>query len=269
MESYTSDKRPNTDKAYRRRSYLAALSAAAAGALAGCSVSLDLGDEPDDGRIPSTSRPTSTSEPTPRSTPTPEPTTTPSDLEPIMVEPEPRTVILQPVDDGPARYRVHNFRLYVVSANDGVFNGPNTEELFGDIFVRGYDSRDGSRVLAEGFDYGSGLVFSLREAEARELAEGEYATQLDLDVVVSFPERRSLEEDSSYIEVGVDLFERDPVSNDLFGLLSEGSYRRWSLSEDPTDPQRTDRNGEAQFQIEMTEDGSVVRLSFDVTPLDS
>ncbi|QSG13368.1 hypothetical protein HSBGL_2974 [Halapricum desulfuricans] len=216
-----------------------------------------------------TSRPTATPEQTPRSTPTVEPTTTPSDLEPVLVEPEPRTVILQPVDDGPARYRVHNFRLYVVSANDGAFNGPNTEELFGDIFVRGYDGRDGSRVLAEGFDYRSGLVFTLNEAEARELAEGEYATQLDLDVVVSFPEKRSLEGDSSYIEVGVDLFERDPISNDLFGLVSEGSYRRWSLSEDPTDSQRTDRNGEAQFQIEMTEDGSVVRLSFDVTPLDS
>ncbi|MEF8825146.1 MAG: hypothetical protein V5A34_01055 [Halapricum sp.] len=159
--------------------------------------------------------------------------------------------------------------MYVVSADDGALNGPNTEELFGDIYVRGYDSRDGSRVLAEGFEYESGLVFSLDEAEALELAEGGYATQLDLDVVISFPGRRSVEEDSSYIEVGMDLFERDPISNDLFGLLSTGSYRRWSLSEAPTDPQRTDRNREAQFDIGIAEDASVVRLSFDVTPLDS
>lgn len=255
-----------------RRSFLAALGVVAAGGLAGCSVSLDIGDSGDGDRSPpateggpSQTTPQSTATPEPRPTVTPE--ATPAELEPILLEPEPQTAILQPVDSGPARYRLHNFRLYVVTANDGTFNGPNTEELYGDIYVRGYDSRDGSRVLAEGFDYESGLVDTVLEGDAIEIREGGYATDLDLDVVIPFPEGGSVDEAGSYIEVGMDLFERDPVANDIFGLLSTGSYRRWSLSADPTDPTRTDRNHEAEFDIGFNEDGSYVRLSYDVSVL--
>jgi hypothetical protein len=269
QEPAKTDRRPER-KPTSRRSFLAFAAGAGVASLAGCAVRVDRngitwGDAATTPASRTTTETATTATETPTRTTTE--TTTEPEFEVVEMQTEDPEYVLVTTTP-PVQYRVHNVRLFVPTANDSVFDGPNTEEVYGDVYVRGYDGRDGSRVLADGYTARSGLVYSTGPGDAVELREHERAHRLPIDVVVSFPDPGTIDRSSSYIEVGGDLFEKDTASDDVLGLLSTGSVRRWSLAAAPTDPTRTDRNREATFVVGFSDRGSVLRLSFDVSPVE-
>jgi hypothetical protein len=285
-----------TDGAQFRTSRRAFLSAAAVGAvagLAGCSVTVDAGGggRDDDGPTQSaTGRdPTATTTP-PTATATPPPTTTTEtatattetgtpEYEVVTAQPrtpeyevvtmEPRTPEYEVVTPDPAsaRYRIHNVKLYLVNANDSALNGPNTEEIWGNVFVKGYDARDGSEVFPEGAE--GAFVYGIDRDDAVGLGDGGMR-RLPIDVVVGFPDPATVDRGGSYVSLGANLFERDGrrSADDELGWWDTGHRYDWSLAQDPTDPDRADPNGESQFVVYYDDRGTELHLSFDVTPVE-
>lgn len=272
-----------------RRAFLSAAAVGAVAGLAGCSVTIDAGGGgADDDPTPSATErdPTATgtsaaTTTTPPSTTTPTeaaPTATPEyevvtmeprtpEYEVVTVEPEtPEYEVVTP-DPEPARYRIHNVKLYLVNANDSALNGPNTEEIWGNVFVRGYDARDGSTVYPEGTD--EAFVYGIDRDDAVGLGDGGMR-RLPIDVVVGFPDPATVDRAGSHVAVGANLFERDGnrAADDELGWWDTGHRYDWSLAQAPTDPDRADPNGESQFVVYFEDRGTELRLSFDVTPVE-
>lgn len=272
---------PGTKQGERigRRAFLAAAGAAGVAALAGCTVTMN------DGGI--TIRPANESggdgggAGTPAQGPdpaasggTPEPTPEPVMLDPVTVEQEPPEVYLvtpegeptptptaapTPTPDlGPSRVRVHDVSLKVVSANDGdVF--VDDEELFGAIWIRGFDDRSGYFETDTGGVYGylPGIVHVIERENPLVIEEGK-TKGLNIDEVVTFSDPAGLDRDASYVSVGASLHEKDGADDDL-GDYHDGHDFKWRLSDAGTVD-----DGEVNFH----DGGTHVRLTFAITPLD-
>lgn len=267
-----------------RRGFLAAAGIGGIGALSGCTFSVDGGEVSfsdgngsvrcrengngvdcvsDGGTVTTAGR-----------SPSGGATTTQEELVMVTAEPEPvdaEVVTVEPTatptptptpepDYGPTRFRVDGFRLKVVSANDGdVFT--DDEELFGSIWLEGYDSRSGYFEVAGGGLWGKadGVVYSIDRDEPLVIEEGKTKT-LTIDEVVEFSNPEGLDRDLSHVSVGANLYEKDGA-DDTLGKYTYPDYEKykWRLSD-----AGTSTGGEMTF----TDGGTEVRLSFDVTPLD-
>lgn len=267
----TSDGRQRTG----RRGFLTAAGVLGATSLAGCTIRVsDGGITWDDG---------SGSDPTPEPTTTTGGTTTatgggattteeepvlvtaepePIDAEIVTVEPtpEPTTTATPTPDLGPTRFRVNNFRFKVISANDGDV-WTDDEELFGSIWLEGYDSRSGYFEVVGGGLWGKadGVVYVIDRDEPLVVEEGKTA-KLTVDEVVEFSNPEGLDRDISHISVGANLYEKDGA-DDTLGKYTppERKKYKWRLSD-----AGTSTGGSMDFK----DGGTHVRMSFDVTPLD-
>lgn len=266
-----SDRRPRMG----RRSFLSAVGVAGAAGLAGCTFSVDANGITwsDEGSTPTATggtRTTTAGQPTSTTT-----STTADDLvlDPVTMEPEPvdavvvtpepttseptRTATPEPV---PARYRVHDFRVTVVRADDGDV-WTDDEELFGAVFVRGYHDRRG--WFSPNGIGPLGVVYDIDRDDPLVVEEGETA-RLNVDVIVEFPDPATMDTSASYVAVGANFHEKDDVADDTLGKFTDGDHRyTWRLSDAQGGPSATS-DGEVYFQ----DGGTRVRLSFDVTPLD-
>ena len=275
----------------RRREVLAGLSVTGLASLAGCSVSVD-----DDGiswsstaaatptrtapprtttqRPAQTARPTATSTPTATPAPTPAETTTEQELELLTANVQPQqyelitprptpTATATPTPEPvTARFGLHNFRLYVVKAGDGLFEGPDSLELKGWVVVRGYDGR-GNRIGPVNISHVKDIVWSVVYPNTFDVDEGERAKKLSTatdPVFVDFPNFGSLDPSRAYIEVSGDFTDSDGVADDDLG---DGSVK-WALDGPQSGGATSNRNGEARFSFSVKGDDAHVRVSFDV-----
>ncbi|WP_318569215.1 hypothetical protein [Salinigranum marinum] len=255
-----------------RRAFLAGAGAALT-ALSGCTFNVNVGggDSSSPTAAPSTATRTPTTTPTPTATPTATPTETPTPTptatatpEPeyvvLTAQPEPRFVVFETVTPtpGPLRYRLENFYLYVVDADDALLNSPDTEELYGSITVRGNDG-DADVATTAGLEE----VWERDRADAIELAEGSgTALTTVFDPVFEFP--ASVDRGAAYIEITPKFFEADKGANGDDTLENWGANTRWFLDQEPTRADYSRDTGESWFRIDMDDRGTYVRLSFDI-----
>jgi hypothetical protein len=254
-----------------RRAFLAGAGASLT-ALSGCTFNVNVGGG--GSSSPTASPPTATRTPTatPTATPTPTPTETPTATptatsEPeyvvLTAQPEPRFVVFESVTPtpGPLRYRLENFYLYVVDADDALLNSPGTEELYGSITVRGNDG-DADVATTAGLDE----VWERDRADAIELGEGSgTALTTVFDPVFEFP--ASVDRGAAYIEITPTFFEADKGANGDDTLENWGANTRWFLDQEPTQADYSRETGESWFRIDMDDGGTYVRLSFDIVQL--
>lgn len=181
------------------------------------------------------------------------------------VEPAPPVVV--PIETT-LSYRVDDVTLSLVRANDGVLEGPKIEEIYGDVYVYGYDARDGSRIVPDG--NGESInVHSIDEDEAVSMRSGDLR-RLDADATVSFPDGATVDRGNSYVHVGMDVFERDTGPDDVLGLSSERANYEWFLTQAPTEPGTyVDPDRESKFRFEAEDRGSTARVSFNLSPVES
>ncbi|MFB6140993.1 MAG: hypothetical protein ABEJ26_11230 [Halosimplex sp.] len=264
-----------------RRGFLAAAAGVGAAALAGCTVTLSddqisVRPSGDGGSTsaPAAKTPAATATPEPADpTPTPEPTDEELVLQPMTVEAEPvDAVVITPEptptataaptptpEPGSSRFRVHNVKLKVVSADDGdVFT--DDEELFGSVWVLGFDSRTGFFEPEGGgaYGYADGVVKVIDRDDPLVVEEGK-TVGLNVDEIVSFSDPAGLDRSASYISVGASLSEKDDIADDTFGKYYDGYEDKWRLA---------DEGSVTGGKVTFKDGGSHVRLTFDVTPLD-
>jgi hypothetical protein len=273
MNSGTNGGKPDRSRPVRsRRAFLASASLAA---LTGCTFNVNVGGDGGTGQsttAPQTPRQTATTTPTATATPTDTPTATPTatptptpEAEYVVVtaEPEPRYVVADVVTPtpGPLRYRLENFHLYVVSANDGVFDSPDTEELYGSIDVYGNDGSadvEPTAGLREIWDRSSNDYVEIGEGNGRSLTPV-------FDPVVEFP--AGVDREAAYIAIEPSLYEADKGANSDDTLENWAPNTRWFLNQEPTQSGYSRDTGESWFRIDMDDGGTHVRLSFDIVQL--
>lgn len=272
-----------------RRAFLAGVGAAGLTALAGCTVSVSesgitWGDGTDtaDRGTPTatttrTATGTTTTTPT-RTTTTADPTTTTQEFEVVTLEPEtPEYVVGDPVtttaepEPVTARFEMHNFRLYVVDADDGTFEGPRTLELYGDIGVRGYryegadwlgpDSYPVVGVPKNRVDFvGGGDPENYVQVE-----QGKWAKRLAMDVepiYVDFPDFENIDTSEAHVEVRAKFWDSDTGGDDFFGFHSFKFYLNYPVTNGETANAKREAKNRISFR---SEDGGHFRLSFDVS----
>lgn len=290
----------STPGSLRRRGFLAALSATGLSALAGCTVSVNedgitWGDGAGSGSPPTarprtatprntrTSTPTQTATGTPTQTTTGTPTATATEtpeqeLEVMTAELEPVDAVLVTPEETPtatpepvtARFGLRNFRLYVVKAGDGVFEGPGSLELIGSIEVRGYDDR-GTEICPVDLCRIGGpfpTAWLTQYPNTVDVDEGERAKKLSTvtdPVFVDFPDFESMDSSRAYIEVSASFTDDDGASS--MDDLGDGSVR-WYLDGPQSGGPTSDGNGEAKFSLSVKGDDAHVRVSFDVDRFD-
>jgi|GEM_PF-5858016 len=156
------------------------------------------------------------------------------------------------------RYRVHNFDLKVVTAND-VAGSKHTEEMYGTIFV-------GGAIFEKGASSGTPIigtpVWQKGPKEWVRIRQGEIEP-LNVDRTVEFTTEGELDRQRSYIEVTMRPREHDGGPDDFQGA---NGVHRWFLSDDPSDPSKTGL-GRGHLKKSFTDKGSEVEISFDITPL--
>lgn len=264
--------RPTDEPRVRRRGRRAFLAGAGAAltALSGCTFNVNVGGG---GSSSSTAPPptatrtrTATPTATPTETPTPTPTAT-ATPEPeyvvLTAQPEPRFVVFESVTPtpGPLRYRLENFYLYVVDADDALFNSPGTEELYGSVRVRGNDGEADVATTA-----GLDEVWERDRGDAIELGEGSgTALTTVFDPVFEFP--ATVDRGAAYIEITPNFLEADKGANGDDQLENWGANTRWFLDQEPTPADYSRETAESWFRIDMDDGGTYVRLSFDIVQL--
>ncbi|AUV82367.1 hypothetical protein C2R22_12530 [Salinigranum rubrum] len=281
MNSAESDGSPDRSRPARRRrrgrrAFLAGAGASLA-ALSGCTFNVNVGTSGasrSTSTPPSTRRPTATPAPTetptatatatrtPTATPTPTATSDPEYVI-LTAQPEPEYVVVDMVTPtpGPLRYRLTNFYLYVVSASDGVFNSPDTEELYGSIDVHGNDGSADVEPTA-----GLREVWGRSSNDTVEIGEGNGLGLTSVfDPVVEFP--ASVDREAAYIAIEPSFFEADKGANDDDTLENWTPNTRWFLDQAPTPGEYSRDTGESWFRIDMDDGGTHVRLSFDIVQL--
>lgn len=256
-----------------RRAFLAGTGAALT-ALSGCTFNVNIGGgggaaqptaAPTSTRRP-TDTPTRASTPTATETATETPTATATPEQPEMivltVQPELGPVVFHTVTPQAERYRVERLYLYVEGAADAAFNGPDTEELYGEINVTATDGQSTVETTA-----GGSRVWDVDENNPREIAEGE-GRLLSLDftpIEFVFPNPGQLDRSEAYIEVSADLWEDDRGLNDDDEFVMFKSDNRWYLDDNPSPEGYVSDSGESYFKLEFGADGSAVNLSYNVT----
>ncbi|WP_254272216.1 hypothetical protein [Haloarcula marina] len=253
-----------------RRAFLAGAGASLA-ALAGCTFNVNVGgggstSEPQTAtRTPTPTRtatrtptPTATESPTPTATATPEPD---PELEVITVQPEPIAVEL--VTPAPElRYRVERFYLYIDEASDAVFNGPNTEEIYGEITISAT-----ARGTSVSTTKDRKRVWSANEGSAKEIAEDD-GLVLETEfapVEFVFPNLSAAERANAYIEITGTFREADNGGNvdDVFSGFRDNT--RWHLTEPTVESGFSDSSGQSRFVIPFSSDGNtLMNLSYNV-----
>lgn len=239
----------------KRRGFLAATGIAGIGALAGCTFNINTGDASGASGGPVTTAGGTTSGGS-TTTPTGGETTTQEELVMITVEPEPieaEFVTVEPTptpEPLPSRFRIDNFRLTVNSADDGDV-WVDDEELFGDIFVSGWDEGRRTSVFCTGRP--EKLVWWTREPMVIE--EGK-SKKLNLDLRLDMPDLSGRDRDLSYIRVATIFWEDDAFDDTL-----SGSPKQHYLS-DLTTPGAT-----VSDELYLRNGGTEVVLSYDITPV--
>jgi hypothetical protein len=254
-----------------RRAFLAGAGAALT-ALSGCTFNINVGggdgsSSPTAAPPTATRTPTATATATPTATPTETPTPTPTatatpELVVLTVQPEIGPVVFHTVTPEAERYRVERLYLYVEHAADAAFNGPGTEEIYGEITVSATDGETTVETTA-----GQSRVWDVDSNHPREIAEGE-GRVLSLDftpVEFVFPEPHRLDRSEAHIEVSASFREADKGLNDDDQFVMFESDNRWYLDDDPSPTGYVADNGESYFKLEFGVDGSALNLSYNVT----
>lgn len=259
------------------RSRRAFLASGALVALTGCTLNVDLGrgaggqqtaastprptaTATETSTTTATEAPTSTATETPTATPTPEDT----EFEVLTVQPEVQPANLVTVTPTPEseRYRLERLYLYVESAADGAFDGPNTEELYGRIHARA--TADGVNWVTT--TVGQSRIWDVDENSPREIAEGN-GRILDLDftpVEFVFPDPDSFVRSEAYIEVRAQLIELDKGANQN-DIVMDSTTDRWYLTENPSPENYVADSGESYFVHHGYDGKTHVTLSYNVT----
>jgi hypothetical protein len=260
-----------TRRGRSRRAFLTG-SGVSLAALAGCTFDIDVGVGGSDSEAPTatkaatrtpTATRTATETRTPTATPTPEPD---PEFEVITVQPEPIEVeLVTPTPE--LRYRVERLYLYINAASDAVFDGPNTEEIYGEITITASDGTNEVETTR-----GQDLLWAAQRADHREIADGEGAV-LDTrfsPVEFVFPDPGSIDNDA-YIEVVADLYERDKGANEddefVQFQMSTGSERvepRWYLDMETVATGYRRPDGQSKFVMEYGGNGTELNLSYNV-----
>jgi hypothetical protein len=254
-----------------RRGFLAGASVAFA-SLSGCTFSVNLGgdESADQTATPQTATQSSPPAETPAPTQPPPPTdsTTPSETPPTTDQPELIVVTAQPkpvpvtlVTPAAERYRIERLYLYVEAAADAAFDGPNTEEIYGEIDV---SATDGETTVAT--TAGQGRVWDVDENNPREISAGG-GRLLSLDftpIEFVFPDP-TLDRSAAYIEVSASFYEADKGLNDDDEFVMFNSDDRWYLDDNPSPDGYVADNGESYFKLEFAAGGSLLNLSYNVT----
>lgn len=253
-----------------RRAFLAGVGASLT-ALAGCTFNVNVGGG---GSTPeprtATRTPTESPTPTPTATQTQTATSTPTatatpeqnqELEVITVRPEPIDVeLVTPVPE--LRYRVERFYLYIDEASDAVFDGPNTEEIYGEITISGT-----ARGTSVSTTTGRSRVWSANESSAREIAQ-EDGVVLEPEfepVEFVFPALSETERARAYIEITGTFSEADTGGNtdDTFSGFRDNT--RWHLTDPTVESGFSDASGQSRFIIPFSSDGrTLMNLSYNV-----
>lgn len=260
----------------RRRAFLAGAGASLA-ALAGCTFDVDVGiggSTPEPRTAERTATRTRTVTATPTEPPTPTTTATESstatatpesapEFEVIAVQPEPIAVeLVTPIPE--LRYRVERLYLYINAASDAAFDGPNTEEIYGEITVAASDGTNEVETTR-----GQDLLWSAQPADHREIAEGEgvvFDTRFH-PVEFVFPDPASIDDDDAYIDVSATLYERDKGANQddefvRFGDSLPGT--KWFLDGETVASGYRRADGQSRFITEYGGNGTELNLSYNV-----
>ncbi|WP_280140460.1 thiol-activated cytolysin family protein [Halogranum gelatinilyticum] len=156
------------------------------------------------------------------------------------------------------RFRVHNFDIRVVTAND-VVGSKNTEELYGSIFVGGRAySKDGSNsqpiIGLDSWGADSNNWVRVKQGQSKDL---------NIDNTLEFSTEGELDRRKSYIEVVMEPREHDAAGDEFKGARKSV---RWFLSESPSDPDRAG-SGRGRFKKRFADRGTEIEITFDITPL--
>ena len=255
-----------------RRAFLVGAGAALT-ALSGCSFSAEIGGSGDRASAPTrtpappptaTAAPTPTETSTPTDTPTPTGTDTPR-LVVLTVEPEP--VLLEPTvptptpTPDPVRYRFERPYLYVERASDAVFDGPNIEEIYGEISVTASDGTN--EVTATS---GDSLLWRADRSSALEIGDGsgQVLTNAVSPVEFVFPDAAALDRDEAYIQVTATFREADRGANDDDTFDMFRSDDRWYLSGPTVEQGYSTSTGESRFVIEYAGNGTLLNFSYNI-----
>lgn len=265
----SSDRGPSSRR--RGRRHFLAGAGAALTALSGCTFNVNVGGTGGPSQSTAAPRPatqtrTATATATPTQTSTATVTATPEpELVVLTVQPEVEPVVVQAVEPEPERYRLENFYLYVESASDAAFDGPNTEELYGEIDVSATDGEAAVETTV-----GHSRIWDVEDDEAREIRENTGRT-LSLDfspVEFVFPNPQQIDRSAAYIDIEATFWEADKGLNADEEFFQWQSDDRWYLDDDPSPPNYSRDTGESWFRIEFNAEGSEassVNLSYDVT----
>lgn len=268
-------------RANSRRAFLTGAGALLT-ALSGCTFNVNVGGG-DSAPAPRTAAAAATDVPTraPTATPSPTETETPSPTESPTptASPEPRVVVMtveaQPVllesttpvptaTPDPLRYRLERPYLYVVAASDAAFDGPNTEEIYGEISVSATDGTNEVRTTT-----GDGLLWRADRNSAREIAEGAGRVLTDAvsPVEFVFPDAAAVDPDDAYIQVDASFREADKGANADDEFVMYDSADRWYLDGPTVEPGYSTATGESRFVIEYTGNGTVLNFSYNIVAL--
>lgn len=157
------------------------------------------------------------------------------------------------------RFRVDNFHIKVVTAND-VAGSKNTEEIYGRIFV-------GARQFVKGSDEGeiAALGVPVWDKDGNEflrISEGSLPKNLNVSRTIEFSTSDELDRQRSYIQVTMRPREHDGGPDEFQG---QEKTERWYLTEAPSDPNNGEEFGD--FKHRFTDKGSEIQISYDITPL--
>lgn len=259
-----------------RRAFLVGAGAALT-ALSGCSFNAEIGGGGGSAPPPRTPtpQPAETPAPTPTETQTPTPTETPNPTaspEPrvvvLTVEPEP--VVIESVEPratatpAPLRYLLERPYLYVERASDAVFDGPNTEEIYGEITVAASDGTNEVRTTT-----GNDLLWRADRSSAREIAEGAGRVLTDAvsPVEFVFPDAAAVDPDDAYIEVITTFREADKGANDDDEFDMYRSDDRWYLDGPTVERGFSTATGESRFVVEYVGNGTLLNFSYNIVAL--
>ena len=216
-----------------------------------------------------TTTPTATETPTATPTATPSPTPNPEPrIEVLTVEPQPllvESVTPTPTPTAePLRYLFERPYLYVERASDAVFDGPNTEEIYGEISVAASDGTNEVRTTT-----GQNLVWRAGRSTAREIAggTGQVLTDAVSPVEFVFPEPAALDPDDAYIEVTGTFREADKGANADDEFKMWRSDDRWYLDGPTVSRGFSTSTGESRFVIEYTGNGTLLNFSYNIVAL--
>jgi len=158
------------------------------------------------------------------------------------------------------RFRVHNFNINVLTAND-VAGSPNTEEMYGTIYIGARQFVKGGNEAGEKLVYHARPDWDKDSNEFLRISEGDHKN-LNLSRTIEFSTSDELDRQRSYIQVTMRPRERDGGPDEFQGQKEK---HRWYLTEAPSDPNSGEVLGD--FKHRFTDKGSEIQISYDITPL--